>query len=88
MNVIKAQKVPKKEKQETDLIAVFCFYYPQYKYHEARKLPFIRIKSMLKVANAEYAKIFYELTQIIISPHVKDKNAVNKLLERYKDNID
>jgi len=88
VNVIKAQKVPKKEKSEVDLIAVFCFHFPQYKYHEAKKLPFVRIKSMLNAANVEYAKIFYELTQIIIAPHVKDKNAVNKLLERYKDIID
>lgn len=84
MKILKAKRIPRKETSVEDIIALFCYYYQQYKYHEARKLPFKRLISMLKVAKKEYAKQMYDLTQITASPHTRKGQGVNKLLEHYK----
>ena len=88
MAVIKAQQVPKRHKSPGDLLAEFCFYFPQYKYHEARKLPAKRVLKMLDIAYRENAKKYFELTQISSAPHTKKGAGVKKLLDRYKRQLD
>ena len=84
MAVIKVQKAPKSKVEKDDVIARFCFYFPQYKYSEAKKLPYKRIKSMLDVAQKERAIFMYELTQIVAAPNTKKGSGVKKMLEYYK----
>lgn len=83
-NIIKAQKVPKKIESAEDIIARFCCYFPQYKFHEARKLPFIRIKKMINIWEKEYARRMIDLVNIISAPHTKNGSGVRKVIDRYK----
>lgn len=80
----KAQQPPKKKSSYQDLLATFCCYYPQYKFHEADAMPYRRIVQMLRVAQVEQAKKMYELVQIVAAPHTKKGAAINKLLAHYK----
>jgi len=43
---------------------------------------------MLKIAQKQEAKRYYELTQIASAPHTKKGIGVKKLLDRYKRMID
>lgn len=81
---IEVQKVPKKTLNSEDLIATFCIYYPQYKFHEARLLPARRLSQMLKVALKHEAKKMFELTQIVAAPHTKKMTSVKKLSSYYQ----
>lgn len=83
-NVVRVKKVPRKKENPEDIIATFCYYFPQYKYHEAKKLPYRRIKQMLRVAKKETARQNYYLTRIISAPHAKNaSSAIKKLLEDF-----
>jgi hypothetical protein len=84
MAVIRAQKVPKKILSPEDTLAKFCYYFPQYTYENARKLPYKRIVKMLEVAAKEQASVFHQLTQIVAAPHTKRGSGVNKLLKHYE----
>lgn len=84
MKVLKAQTLPKREIKSEDLLTLFCLYFPQYKYHEARLLPYKRLIKMLTVAQKQEARKYYELTQIAAAPHTKKGSGVKKLLDRYK----
>lgn len=88
MTVVKVQKIPKHEISFDIILSKFCYYYPQYKYHEARKLPFKRITTMLNVAHKERAEMYFELVQIASAPHTKNGIGVKRLLDRYKQIID
>lgn len=81
---IKVQKVPKREVSIDDTIIKFCLYFPQYKYHEARKLPFVRVVKMLKVAERERAFLLFQLTNIAAAPHTKKGSGVKRLLDIFK----
>lgn len=86
MAVIKLQRVPKSEKKERfieDLLATFCYYFPQYKYSEAKKMPFVRIRRMLKVANREQALFMAQLVSIAAAPHTPKGSGVKRLLDHY-----
>ena len=87
MSIFRPQRVPKKEISSEDLLALFCLYFPQYKFHEARKMPYKRVIQMLKVARKEEAKRFLELTQIVAAPHTKRGKGVKQLLDHYKKSI-
>lgn len=82
MAVIKAQKIPRKTENPEDLIALFCFYFPQYTFKKAREVPYKRIRQMLRVVRREEARKNAELLQIVSAPHGK-KGSVKSLLERY-----
>lgn len=86
---IKAKSIPKTTKNYTtdDLLMLFCYYYPSYKFHEARKMPLIRVIKMLKIADKEKAKEYFELTKIIASPHSKKGSAIKTLLKEYEERI-
>lgn len=86
MNVIKVQSVPKKENKTTseDVLARFCYYFPQYTYFEARKLPVIRIRKMLAVVDIEKNKFYHEMVQVVSAPHTSKGSGVGKLLSKYE----
>lgn len=90
MAEIKVQKISQKAPKTTpdDVIALFCYYFPQYKYHEARKLPFKRVHQMLKVAGKEKAKNMLGFMQIIAAPHTKKMKGIQNLIEHYKSIIE
>lgn len=89
MTVIKAQKVPKKQDHPDDLIARFCYYYPQYTFSKAKKqVPLKRIVQMLNVARKEQALFLYNITEAIAAPHTKKGQGVTSLLNRFKKILD
>lgn len=89
MVVVKAQKIPRKEESADDLIARFCYYYPQYTFSKAKKqVPLKRIIQMLNVARKEQALFLYNITEAIAAPHTKKGQGVTSLLNRFKKIID
>ena len=88
MSVIKTQKINKKEESTEDTLARFCYYFPQYQYHEAKILPNVRIRKLLRVAEKEKAKMMYDLTIAISAPHTKKGGGVKKMLDNLKKIID
>lgn len=87
MNVVKVQKVPQKETNWDDILAAFCYYFQQYQFHEAKKLPLQRIMQMLRVARREESKYFLQLTKITASPHTKKGKGVTTLINEYSKDI-
>lgn len=87
MNVIKVQKVPRKEIDWDDILASFCYYFQQYKFHEAKKMPLKRIIQMLRVARREESKYFLQMTKIAASPHTKKGKGVSTLINEYSKDI-
>lgn len=87
--IVKAQKVRQDPKPETveDLLARFCYRFPQYKYHEAKKMPFVRVLQMLKVAEKERARDLHAQTIIAAAPHTPKMKAVKSLLSKYEEII-
>lgn len=85
---IKVQKAPQQPLNTEDILARFCYYFPRYSYLEAKKLPFKRVRQMLRVVEKEQAKKNFELIQIVASPHTKNGRGVEKLLEYYKGIIE
>jgi hypothetical protein len=78
--VLKAKKIPKKPLSSVDILARFCYYFPQYSYAQARQLPYKRIVQLLKVVDHEYARKMIDLLSIISSPHTKNpKETINNL---------
>lgn len=83
----RAKKIPHKEISVEEILIRFCYYYQQYKLNEARQLPYKRVIQMLKFAEKERAKFFFELTQIAAAPHTKKGSGIKSLLSRYEDII-
>lgn len=81
---IKAQKIPKKETSTEDILALFCYKFPQYTYSHARKLPFKRIVQMLKVAEKADARLMYTLLRAIAGPHTKKGSGLQSLASELK----
>lgn len=86
MAVIKVQKIPRRKEEPEDILALFCFYFPQYTFNQARKLPYKRIRQMLKVVRREEARKHIELVKIVAAPHGK-KGTAESLLKSYNDII-
>lgn len=82
MPIIKAQKAPVPEASQEasveDVLATFCFYYQQYSFAEARRLPYVRVQQMLKVAKREHYTKMLDLLQVSIAP-TSQKNYDNVL---------
>lgn len=89
MKIIQAQKIPKKKLSSReladDLIAKFCFNFPQYTFAQAKKLPYKRVVQMLRVARREEARRMFELMQVVAAPKTKKGSGVKKVLEYYQD---
>lgn len=88
MAVIKAQKVPQKTESVEDIIATFCYYFPQYTFSQASEMPAKRVRQMLKVARKEEAMRMYNLTQLIAAPHTKKGVGVKTMLKYFKEIIE
>jgi len=82
---VSVQKLPKKQIDEEDFLARFCFYFPQYTFAQARLLPFKRVQQMLTVALKEEARKMHDLTIIVAAPYSKKGQQVKKMLEYYKN---
>lgn len=68
-----------------EIAELICYYFPSYKYHEARKLPQRRAVRMLKTARRESARILIDIAQIIYSQSGKNstrKKIINNLEQR------
>lgn len=86
---VSAQKIPKaKGPNSEDILAEFCYNFPQYKFHEARKLPFTRIVQMLRVARKCHAAQMIEMVQIVNAPHTKKQAGVKQLLSYFQKIIE
>lgn len=91
MPTVTAQKVPKKQSSQSDLLdglALFCYKFPQYTFAEARKMPYKRILHMLKVAKKEDARTMLELVRIVAAPHSKKGKMVQEMIQYYKGIIE
>lgn len=91
MATIKAKQIPKAKKSESDsleLLALLCYYYPQYTLEQARKLPYRHVKLLLHTARRQRAMEFLTLTQISTAPHTKKMSGVKKLMKYFKEQID
>lgn len=82
MPEIRVQKIPRPKTEPEDLLATFCLYFPQYTFAQARKMPYNRIRQMLKVANKDYARRMIDLLQIVSAPHAK-KGFAKSLFEKF-----
>lgn len=86
MATIKVQQLPKKKLKWQDLVAQFCYRYQQYTFAQARRLPYKRLRQMLKVAEQEEAKKMRTLVQVVSAPHTKDGG--KSLIENLNDIIE
>lgn len=88
MATITAQQAPRDSNNTAEeVIARFCLYYQQYKYSEAKKLPYKRIKQMLKVAEKERAVFFLDLLEIVVAPHTKKGSGINKIIGKFTQKL-
>jgi uncharacterized membrane protein YheB (UPF0754 family) len=83
MPVIQAKKIPRSIASAEETLAKFCYYFQQYTYEQARKLPYKRVVQMLNAASKERASFFHEMVEITAAPHTKRGAGVNKLRKHY-----
>ncbi len=88
MPVIKAQQVPKKTQKAVDVLAKFCYYFPQYTFNQAKKMPYKRVSQMLSVVRKERAKFKSDLVKIVTAPHTKKGKGVTNLIQYFKEIIE
>lgn len=82
---IVAQRVHKEAKTSNrELWATVCYYFPQYSLKEASQLSVRDIKLLIKVANKIEAERYYNLVQIVASPHTQKGKGVKQLSEHFK----
>lgn len=91
--VIRVEKIPKKVSKESSepidhLLATFCYYYQQYTFAQAKKLPYKRVTMMLRVAQKVEAIRMRNLVQIAAAPHFDNGKGVTKLTEHYNSIIE
>lgn len=87
MPVFKAQKIPRQEIKTDDILARFCFYFPQYTFSQARRLPYKRVIQLLKAVDREHAKKMIDLLRIATAPHSDKGKMVKELLSEFKDRL-
>ncbi len=87
MKILKVKKIPKEKVNPGDLISRICYYYPQYNYTQARRLPYKRVMQLLKVADQERAKFMIDILRIVIVPNSKDKNDAKNLFNEFKERL-
>lgn len=86
----KAQQFPKtppKEKKLEELYASFCYHYPAYTFARARKVPYVRMISMLKQARREHAQKMVDLIQAIGFATSSKKGAISDGIKHFSDII-
>lgn len=88
MSEISVQQIPQKPitpENLNDLLARFCYKFPQYTFIQAKRLPFKRIMQMLKVARKVDASTMIELANIIAGPHTENGETTTEMIEYYKE---
>lgn len=86
--VVKVQKVPTQAARELDPLEVldeFCYYYPAYRFDQARRVPYKHVKRMLRSARRLKAAEYHNLTQISVAPHTENAEGVKNLLDKYEE---
>lgn len=86
MAKIEVQKVPKKKTSVTDAqrtLGTLCYYYPQYTYNEARKLPYKRVVMLLNIAHERQGMHYHHLLSIAVATNAKSRH-VSKLSNYFK----
>lgn len=87
--IIKVQKIPRPEPKagqnpSEDLLEQFCYYFQQYTLAQARKLPQVRIRHMLKTAEKEYALHMLDQLEIVTAPYTKkSQKVIDNIRSRY-----
>lgn len=83
---VKAQKVIGQRASAEDILGKFCYYYRQYTYAEARRLPMRRVLLLLDRSEKERARDLYDLANILMACHfAKNSSAVKNLIKYYQD---
>lgn len=70
-----------------DVLATLCFYYPQYTFSAARRLPHKTVLRLMKTARRLEAKNYFMLTQIAAAPHTEKGQGVQDLLAQFEDQV-
>lgn len=81
---VKVQKIKPERLNGEELLAQVCYYYPAYTLETAAKLSYRQVTLLLKVAQKQKATEYYNLTQIVASPHTKKGKGVQKLSDHFK----
>ena len=84
MATIEVQKIPRRKSSPLELLAELCYYYQQYTFAQARKLPAKHVVLLLKTARRKEAANYFNLVQIAAAPHTKNGSGVQKLSGVYK----
>lgn len=88
---IEVAKVPQKEVAEDAILrmlAALCYYYPQYTFTEARKLPYKRVALLLREAKRQKAIDWHWQTLIAASAQSPKGKGTKRLLKILKEYID
>lgn len=87
---IEVERVPNKPTHDKTLqtLAEFCWHYPQYTLVQAKKLQINQFKALLAEARRQEALRMYNLTNIVAAPHSKKGQAVKKLSNHFKKEVD
>ena len=84
---IRVQKLPEKKLSARQLLAEFCYLYPQYSYEAARRMPAKDVMLLLKTARRKQSEKYFYYMQIAAAPHTKKGSGVKKLSEKFKQDI-
>lgn len=84
MNRVEVAKIPIKRVQPLEILAEFCYFYPQYTLAEARELPEVHVRTLLNKAQQIRAANYMTLTQIAAAPHSDKGKAVGKLISHFE----
>ncbi len=69
-------------------LAELCYFYPQYTFAQARRLPYRWVRLLLAEAHRQQALKNYNLTSIVAAPHTKDGSGIKELLEHFRNLMD
>ncbi len=86
MPVFKATKIPTPIVTADELLASFCYHFPQYSFAQARQLPFKRIKLLLNTARKEQARTMLDLLRVFNGS--QSKEGVDNVVSYFKDIVE
>lgn len=88
MAIIKAEKVPVEQASAEDILGKFCYYYQQYTYAQARRLPIMRVLKLLRIAEKENARRMHGFANMLMAAHFsKNSSAMKKVVKYYEDKV-
>jgi hypothetical protein len=86
--VVRVAKLPEKKRHPItadDLAAEVAYYYQQYSFIQAKRLPLRRTLKLLATARRLRAQHYLELAQIAAAPHTEGGEGYQALIKRYKE---